>query len=119
MRGEKVLDILNKYGSDIEVINNSIENSVPKKKSKAFIQPLRYQDQNFMGMKFLDSGILNGANYLYIGSYDLRLDLYPINNTIIKTSIDSFVLKRAQKVCLKNDILYIWAILQHYVEEGI
>lgn len=112
----------------IDCINNSIDNygrnviiidpedSKNKVNTKAFIQPLRYKDKTYMGGKFKDIGQIKGAGYLYIGSRDVRLDKYPLN-TIIQADEDKFVLKRAEKVHFKNDVYYIWAILQLYVEE--
>lgn len=106
--------ILNKFGRNVKVIDPT--DKIEVKKISAFIQPLRYKDKNYIGSRYLDAGIIDGSNFLYIGPSDLRLDLYPLNS-IIETNEESYVVKRAQKVCFKDDIVYIWAILQLYVEE--
>lgn len=111
-----VKSILNKFGRNVNVIDQT--ENIQSKTTKAFIQPLRYRDKNYIGAKYMDVGVVDGTNYLYIGSSNLRLDLYP-SNTQIKTDEESYVVKRAQKVCFKDDIVYIWAILQLCVEEGI
>ncbi len=107
-----VINMIDKFGKSIEVWpkNNDIIYT------KAFIQPLRYKDQMYMGGKCIDIGYLNGNSYLYIGNKNLRLDLYPFN-TLIKTAEENYVVKRAQAVYIGDDILYVWAILQVYVED--
>ncbi len=108
-----VTSVINRFGRSVEVISKNGTNV----STKAFIQPLRYKDQTYMGGKCIDIGYVNSKNYLYIGNKDLRLDLYPFN-TILKTSGDNYVIKRAQAVYLGEDVLYVWAIIQVYVEDS-
>lgn len=105
---------INKYGQNVTIISSDTGNQFS---TKAFIQPLRYKDDTYMGGKFKNIGQIKGAKYLYIGNEDVRLDEFPLN-TIIKSSEDQFVLKRAEKVYFNNKVFYIWAILQPLIEEA-
>ena len=107
-----VSSLINKFGRRFTIIPGDDKQIF----TKAFIQPLRYKDQTYMGGKCLDIGYLNGKNYLYIGDNNTRLDLYPFN-TKIETDDESYVVKRAQAVYLGESILYIWAIIQIFVED--
>ncbi len=107
-----VSSLINKFGRTVSVLP---ENGAPIS-TKAFIQPLRHKDQSYMGGKCVDLGYLNGKNYLYIGNKNVRLDLYPFN-TKIETSEENYVVKRAQAVYLGEDVLYVWAIIQVFVED--
>lgn len=105
---------IKRYGQNVTIINAESNGQFS---TKAFIQPLRYKDETYMGGKFKNIGQIKGSNYLYIGTRDIRLDKFPIN-TIIKSSEDQFVLKRAEKVYFNNKVFYIWAILQPLIKEA-
>ena len=115
MISDCVKSSIDKYGRHVVVID--FENNENRKNTKAFIQPLRYKDETYMGGRFKNLGQIKGTKYLYIGNNDVRLDKYPLN-TIIQTSEEKFVLKRAEKVYFKDEVFYIWAILQPCVEEA-
>ena len=104
--------MLNKFGRNVEIVSDNDQNI----STQAFIQPLRYKDHMYMGGQCIDIGYLKGKNYLYIGSHNVRLDLYPFN-TIINTDEESYVVKRAQAVYLGENVLYVWAIIQEHVED--
>lgn len=109
-----VSSLIDKFGRTVSILP---ENSAPIS-TKAFIQPLRYRDQSYLGGKCMDMGYLNGKNYLYIGNNDVRLDLYPFN-TKIETSEENYVVKRSQAVYLGENVLYVWAIIQVFVEDEL
>ena len=100
------------FGRAVKVVSSD----ATEETTKAFIQPFRHKDYSYYGGKCIDIGFNTGANYLYIGSKDVRIDKYPFN-TVIKTNDESYTIKRAQKVCLKDEVLYIWAVLQKCEEE--
>lgn len=106
-----VSKIIKNWGRPIQVV---LEND-KEEKSKAFIQPFRHKDYSHYGGNCTNIGFNSETEYLYIGPKDIRIDKYPFN-TIIKTSDESYIVKRAQKVCFKEDVLYIWAILQRHEE---
>lgn len=114
MMDKYIINTIEDYGRSVEIISSGMVT----KTTKAFIQPLRYNNSSYVGGKYVNLGKVDETNFLYIGKNDVRLDLYPLN-TIIKTDEESYVVKRAQKVCIKDDIVYIWAILQLYVGGGI
>ena len=104
--------LINKFGRNVDIIFSDSN----KTSAKAFIQPLKLKDQTYMGGKCIDIGYLNGKNYLYIGDKTTRLDLLPFNTKIL-TNHESFVVKRAQAVYLGENVLYVWAIIQMFVED--
>lgn len=112
MMDKYIINTIEDYGRSVEIISPEMVT----KTTKAFIQPLRYKDSSYLGGKYINLGKTSGTSFLYIGKNDVRVDLYPLN-TIVRTSEESYIVKRAQKVCIKDNIVYIWAILQLYVEE--
>lgn len=112
MLSECVTYAINRFGCAVKITNSD----GTEENFKAFIQPLRHKDHSFYGGKCAETGFTVGANFLYIGPKNVRIDQYPFN-TILKTNEESYIVKRAQKVCFKNKILYIWAILQRCDEQ--
>lgn len=82
----------------------------------ASIQPLRYKYKSYFTENYIEAGNIDDRNYVYMGDPRARLDNLPFD-TIIRTETDTFVVKRAEKVCLGTEIIYIWAMLQRYIEE--
>ena len=109
-----VSGLINKFGRTVTIIPND----ETKIAAKAFIQPLRYKDQTNLGGKITDIGYLNGKNYLYIGDKNARLDLLPFDTKIV-TANECYIVKRAQAFYLGEDVLYVWAIIQVFVEDEI
>ena len=111
MLSKFVDNAIKNFGKKIKVNHYNIEENI-----NAFIQPIRYKDNSYYGGNCTAIGMNKGANYLYIGPKNVRIDQYPFD-TIIETDEEDYFIKRAQKVCFKNEILYIWAILQKYEED--
>lgn len=109
-----VSSLINKFGRSIDVILSDNR----KISTKAFIQPLRYKDQTYLGGKCIDIGYLNERNYLYIGDKNTRLDLLPFNTRLIAND-ETYVVKRAQAFYLGENVLYVWAIIQVFVEDDL
>ena len=101
--------MIEKYGEEVS-INCS---DMAEKSTKAFIQPLRKKGNSYYGDDGFDLGIIDESNYLYIGKKDVRLDLYPFD-TILQTNEDKYILKKAHKVCIGSEIIYIWGIVQKH-----
>lgn len=112
MFSDCVSRLINKFGRTVSIVPNDDSKIL----TKAFIQPLRYKDKNYLGGKYIDIGYLNEKNYLYIGDKNTRLDLLPFNTKVV-TNNESYVVKRAQAVYLGENILYVWAIIQVFVED--
>ena len=112
MMDKYIFDAIEEYGRTVEIISPEMTT----KTTKAFIQPLKYKNSSYITDKYTNIGKIDNSNFLYIGKNDVRLDLYSIN-TIVKTNEESYIVKRAQKVCVGDEIVYIWAILQLYTQE--
>ncbi len=109
-----VSGLINKFGRTVTIIPGEGEEI----STKAFIQPLRYKDSSNMGGKCMNVGYSSGRNYLYIGDKSTRLDLLPFD-TKIATPDETYVAKRAQAVYLGESVVYVWAILQVFVEDEL
>ncbi len=109
-----VSGLISKFGRTVTVIPGEGEEIL----TKAFIQPLRYKDATNIGGRFMDVGYSSGRNYLYIGDKNTRLDLLPFD-TKIETQNETYVAKRAQAVYLGESVMYVWAILQVFVEDEL
>lgn len=112
MTSEYVDMMIEKYGEEVSVSCNDMT----EQSTKAFIQPLRKKGNSYYGDEGYDLGIIDESNYLYIGKKDIRLDLYPFD-TVLETNEDKYILKKAHKVCIGQDIIYIWGIVQKYSGE--
>lgn len=109
-----VSGLINKFGKTVTVVLSDNK----KISTKAFIQPLRYKDQSYLGGTCVDMGYLNSKSFLYIGDKNTRLDLFPFD-TKLETNDECYVIKRAQAVFLGESVLYVWAVLQVFVEDEI
>lgn len=114
MRSKLVKNILDKYGSNVQLI--SYEDGVELIESgKAFIQPLRYKSSS-MENEFFNPGYVDKSRYMYIGDPSLRLDLKPFNS-ILTCEDKNYIIKKSKCISMGNEIIYIWAILQEaYIE---
>lgn len=82
----------------------------------AFIQPLRYKNKLYVSGDITPIGINRNHVYLYIGpaSHDLtKLDkTYRIHDS----DNNSYLIDRAEKIKVKNNIVYIWAVIRQTTE---
>ena len=101
--------MIEKYGEELSISCSDMA----EQSTKAFIQPLRKKGNSYYGNEGSDLGIIDESNYLYIGKKDVRLDLYPFD-TILQTNEDKYILKKAHKVCIGPEIIYIWGIVQKH-----
>ena len=83
---------------------------------KAFIQPLRYKNKLYQQGSFTPLGINKNNVYLYIGpdTHDLtKLDnSYRIRDNENK----KYIIDRAEKITVKNSVVYIWAVIRQTTE---
>ena len=94
-------NIINEYGNAVEIETNG-----KKVQSKAFIQPLRYENSDNM------NGYTKHRYYLYIGQVAngfLRTD-----NTIIQYNNKKYVIHNSGVFRLHDKVLYTWAVLSPY-----
>lgn len=112
VKSRRIGGMIERYGRRVQIEENGV-----LKKTRAIIQPLRYKNKMYVSGSFLPPGFADGGHYLYLGNAWARLDLLPAD-TLIRTDEESYLLKRGEKVLLGDEILYIWAILQSYVEDA-
>lgn len=112
-RDVSVRSLIKQHGSTVEVLDGL--NNL-KATTKAMIQPSRYVDKNTFGYQYLKLGIADINTFIYTGMPDVRIDTFPID-TILRCNGDLYTIKRAEKICLADEVLYIWAILQKYVPD--
>ena len=114
VRSTRIQRLIARYGRTVTLEDSAGE----KETAKAMIQPLRYKNKMYLEGSFLPPGYLDGGHYLYLGEASLRLDLRA-RDTVIKTDEESYLLKSGEKVCIGDEVLYIWAVLQPYVEDTL
>ena len=105
--------MLNKFGNSIYITGADGWKSPI---FSAFIQPLRYKNKLYMSGDVTPIGINRNNVYLYIGpaGHDLtRLDkTYRIHDS----DNNSYLIDRAERIKVKNNILYIWAVIRQTTE---
>ncbi len=105
--------MLNKFGNSIYITGADGWKSPI---FSAFIQPLRYKNKLYMSGDVTPIGINHNNVYLYIGpaGHDLtRLDkTYRIHDS----DNNSYLIDRAEKIKVKNNIVYIWAVIRQTTE---
>lgn len=79
----------------------------------AFIQPLRYKNKMYLNGINTVIGFNSQGHYLYIGppDHDPKLD-----DGYIESNGQKFTVDRRERVYLKNEVVYIWAIIREIVE---
>lgn len=82
----------------------------------AFIQPLRYKNKMYLDGDYLPVGFADTGHFLYIGLPEPRLDRMP-GHTVLLTGDGQYTVKRAECVKFSGRAVYVWAVLQPYIEE--
>lgn len=79
----------------------------------AFIQPLRYKNKMYLNGVNTVIGFNSQGHYLYIGppEHDLSVD-----GCIVQAADKKYTVDRSEKVYLKNEVIYVWAIIREIVE---
>ncbi len=83
---------------------------------KAFIQPLRYKNKLYQQGSFTPLGVNKNNVYLYIGP--ANHDLTKLDNTykLHDNENRKYIIDRAEKITLNDNILYIWAVIRKTTE---
>lgn len=107
---DKILDV---YGNTVYL---SGTDGWKSSSFKAFIQPLRYKNKLYQQGSYTPLGINKNNVYLYIGPacHDLtKLDnSYRIHDSENK----KYIIDRAEKIIVKNSVIYIWAVIRQTTE---
>lgn len=109
----KIDNLIKTYGLSVYITG---ENNWQTPVFKAFIQPLRYKNKLYMLGNITPIGKNPNNVYLYIGpsSHDLtKLDrtyqIHDYQNNI-------YVIDRAERIIVKENVVYIWAVIRKTTE---
>ena len=80
-----------------------------------FIQPLRYKNKMYLNGVNTVIGFNSQGHYLYIGPPDHDV-AEMTGDKWIEAGGKKFTVDRSEKVYMKNEIVYIWAIIREIVE---
>lgn len=108
--------LLNKFGNTIYI---SGADGWKSSLFNAFIQPLRYKTKLYMTGDVTPIGINHNNVYLYIGP--ARHDLTKLDKSyrIHDDENNSYLIDRAEKITVKNNAIYIWAVIRQTTEGDI
>lgn len=106
--------ILNTYGNTIYI---SGANDWKSPSFKAFLQPLRYKNKLYQQGSYTPLGINKNNVYLYVGP--ACHDLTKLDNTyrLHDRENKKYTIDRAEKITVKESVIYIWAIVRQTTEE--
>ncbi len=105
--------IFNSYGNTVHISSADGWNS---ENYRAFIQPLRYKTKLYMQGDRTPIGINKNNVYLYIGP--ANHDLTKLDNScrIHDSENCKYIIDRAEKITVKNNTVYIWAVIRQTTE---
>lgn len=105
--------MLNKYGNSVFI---SGADGWKSPLFSAFIQPLRYKNKLYMTGDITPLGINRNSVYLYIGP--ARHDLTKLDKSyrIHDSENNTYLIDRAEKIAVKNNVIYIWAVIRQTTE---
>lgn len=108
-----ITKMLKKYGGSVYISNEDGWNSP---RFKAFIQPLRYKTKLYMEGEYTPIGINPNDVYLYLGPCDH--DLTKLDKTYRINDIENnkYMIDRAERIMVKDTVIYIWAIIRKTTE---
>lgn len=105
--------ILNTYGNTVYI---SSADGWQSPIFKAFLQPLRYKNKLYQQGSYTPLGINKNNVYLYIGPS--THDLTKLNNSYRIHDKDNkkYTIDRAEKITVKDSVIYIWAVVRQATE---
>ena len=105
--------IINTYGNSVYISGpDDWQTSI----FKAFIQPLRYKNKLYQQGSFTPIGINSNNVYLYIGPADHDLTKLDKAFRIHDYDNNIYMIDRSEKIIVKNDTVYIWAVIRRITE---
>lgn len=104
--------MLNKFGNTVYI---SGSDGWKSPLFNAFIQPLRYKTKLYMTGDVTPIGTNRNNVYLYIGP--ARHDLTKLDKSYrIYDNNHSYLIDRAERITVKNNTVYIWAVIRQTTE---
>ncbi len=70
--------------------------------------------RNFLSVKRLPAGVFDGKHYLFISTPDVKDTLTP--NLLLEGEKISYLVKSVETYRVKNNDLYVWAVLTAYTK---
>lgn len=101
-------ETIKRYGCSLSVCDNN-----SRLNTKAFIEPLRYKNEIYIGGKKHILGNSQNRRYLYVGLSDIKLNQ---NATVIEFRNNKYIVKRSETYFISDCPVYVWAILVPYGE---
>ncbi len=83
---------------------------------KAFIQPLRYKTKLYLEGNYTPIGVNKNDVYLYIGPCDHDLTKLDRTYRLNDRYNNKYMIDRAEKIMVKDTIVYIWAVIRKTTE---
>ena len=108
-----ITKMLNKYGCSVYISSNDGWNSPL---FKAFIQPLRYKTKLYLEGEYTPIGVNKNDVYLYIGPAGHDLTKLDRTYRIHDRDNNKYMIDRAEKIMVKDTIVYIWAVIRKTTE---
>lgn len=109
---DSVAETINRYGSSVKIFAGGYGGNYAD--ARAFVQPLRYKNRIYVGGEYHRLGYSKTDKYLYIGlpKYELTE-----NHSVIEAHKNKYIVKRCEMYYLKDNPVYVWAILQAYGDD--
>lgn len=108
-----ITKMLNKYGCSVFITRSDGWKS---QLFKAFLQPLRYKNKLYMDGEHTPIGINRNDVYLYIGPADHDLTKLDRTYRIRDKNNFKYMIDRAEKIMVKDNTVYIWAVIRKTTE---
>ena len=82
-------------------------------KTKAIIQPMRYKNKLYIDMANTEIGLNDTECFLYLGSAEVDFTTSERYTSVYAMNTNrSYNVSRADRICIGDEILYIWAVLK-------
>ncbi|MBQ8766748.1 MAG: hypothetical protein IJZ16_08075 [Clostridia bacterium] len=108
-----ITKMLNKYGRSVYLSgSDGWESPV----FRAFIQPLRYKTKLYLQGEHTPIGINKNDVYLYIGPATHDLTKLNESHRIHDRDNNKYMIDRAERIMVKDTIVYIWAVIRKTTE---
>ena len=109
----KIDKLLQKYGKTVHITG---EDGWSTPLYHAFIQPLRYKTKLYMAGDVTPIGTNHNSVYLYIGPSNHDLTKLDKSHTVHDSQGNHYFIDRAEKIFIKDNVVYIWAVIRLITE---
>ena len=85
--------------------------------TRAVLQPMRYKNKMYLGIKRNEMGFSDSECFLYLGPAEPSFVGEELETTVWSDGA-SFNVSRADRVLIGNETVYIWAVLTPRIKDG-